>query len=93
MTSLFGAWKIPEVRAARLTHHSCTVSVNGGLPRVHSSVHEAFRYYGLPDQKAIPFRLKVKANLTDRFEHDGSTYDFVLIEYVDVRNCRRKAAQ
>ena len=93
MTSLFGAWKIPEVRAARLTQHSCTVSVNGGLPRVHSSVHEAFRFYGLPDEKAIRFRKKVKDNLTDVFVKDEVTYTFVLIEYVDVRNCRRKAAQ
>lgn len=55
-------WQDKEVRAARTTRHSVTVS-GGDLkePAIFRSVRQAFSELGLPDNKHVKFRAEVKA--------------------------------
>lgn len=72
------SWKNPEVVAARLTRDGVKVSVDGAKPTEHKSTRDAFRHYRLPDSKHIRFRMKLKAEGNQTFEHNGKKYVFTI---------------
>jgi hypothetical protein len=68
-------WKRPDVRAKRLTKDTVEVTVEGATVGF-SSVWKAFESFGLPAEKHIRFRGKLKQSRAEVFEHDGVRYEF-----------------
>lgn len=73
------SWKDEEVRAARTTRNGVIVTVNGKSAEF-TSTRKAFAEFGLPDSKHIRFRMKLKAEKAQVFEHNGNKYFFELVE-------------
>lgn len=68
------SWLDPSVAAKRATRNG--VTVNGAEYR---SVLAAFTELGLPINKHIVFRGKLKVELQKDFEHDGKVYTFKIV--------------
>jgi hypothetical protein len=68
-------WDDPKVRKARATHHKVKVANT-----IYRSVIDAFKQLGLPMGRAIGFRLKLKAEGKQTFEHNDKKFNFILVE-------------
>ena len=68
-------WTRADVRAKRLTKDTVEVTVEGATVGF-SSVWKAFESFGLPAEKHIRFRGKLKQSRAEVFEHDGVRYEF-----------------
>jgi hypothetical protein len=72
------SWADPEVRDARLTRQGVAVVV-GGKASHYTSTKAAFDALGLPIEKHIRFRMKLKEAGKLAFEHDGKAYAFAIL--------------
>jgi hypothetical protein len=72
------SWADPEVRDARLTRQGVAVVV-GGKASQYTSIKAAFDALGLPIEKHIRFRMKLKEAGKLAFEHDGKSYAFAIL--------------
>lgn len=73
------SWERADVAEKRRTRHGVLVQVNG-KSNEFKSVRSAFAELGLPDEKHIRFRMKLKENHTAVFEYEGLSYTFTLVE-------------
>lgn len=77
------SWERPDVAEKRRTRHGVQVTVNG-KSNEFKSVRTAFAELGLPDEKHIRFRMKLKEHHTAVFEYEGISYTFNLVELGEV---------
>lgn len=73
------SWQDEGIKKARTTRNRVEVVYNGKREE-HKSVRAAFTSYGLPDEKHIRFRMKLKASKAETFEHNGEKFEFALVE-------------
>ncbi len=76
------SWADPEVAQARLTRDAVFVTVDGETQEF-TSTRAAFRFFRLPPNKCIRFRMKLKEANRDKgtgldFEHEGLVYTFAI---------------
>lgn len=73
------SWENPATRERRRQRHGVHVLKNGSPVGKYSSLYQAFKALGLPVEKHIPFRNKLKLAGTLMFNDGESIYIFSLI--------------
>lgn len=72
------SWQDEAVKKARTTRNRVEV-IHNNIREEHKSVRAAFVAYGLPDEKHIRFRMKLKQSLAEVFEWNGEKFEFLLV--------------
>ncbi|RDD30801.1 hypothetical protein CR161_08880 [Prosthecochloris sp. ZM] len=73
------SWEDPAVREKRRQRHGVSVSRDGVHVGDFTSLYQAFKALGLPEEKHIPFRIKLKESGSKTFNDGKSVYLFTII--------------